>query len=72
MSPGRSWARARAVHRHCRGLPLLPLAPHVFGAVEDEEWRPVAGHAEEAEGQTFHRIWAFHGQVDTNNFGAWA
>ena len=40
MSPGRSWARARAVQRHCQGLPRRPLAPHVFGEVAAEEnWR---------------------------------
>eukprot|EP00435_Cladocopium_sp_Y103_P072337 s251_g40.t1 len=41
MSPGRAWARARAVHRHCHGLTLMPLAAHVFGEVmEAEDWRP--------------------------------
>ena len=36
MSPGRSWARAAAVQRLCRGLTLLPLAAHVFGEVGGE------------------------------------
>ncbi|CAE7539199.1 unnamed protein product [Symbiodinium natans] len=34
MTPGRAWARAAAVQRLCSGLPLSPLAPHVFGISE--------------------------------------
>lgn len=41
MSPQRSWARAIAVQRHCAGLPLLPLAPHVFGEVKESK-QPLA------------------------------
>ncbi|CAE7350428.1 COMT [Symbiodinium necroappetens] len=37
MSPERAWARAAAVQRLCAGLPLTPLAPHVFGFSEPSE-----------------------------------
>jgi len=37
MSPERAWARAAAVQRLCAGLPLSPLAPHVFGFSEPSE-----------------------------------
>ncbi|CAJ1421970.1 unnamed protein product [Effrenium voratum] len=41
MTPGRSWARARAVRRLCGALPRQKLAPHVFGEAEEaDEPRP--------------------------------